>query len=77
MRLCQFRAERECACATNECRATPKQTQAPLIFISWRTQAVTCLFIGFFVTIISAAVMETQVKKRDLINQEQATTWKR
>lgn len=73
MNRCDFRSELECACTTNECRATPKQTPAPVIFISWRTQAATCLFIGALAGIIAFAVAgraEPYFKKLDLIAQE-------
>lgn len=72
---CQFRTERECGCHADAC-ATQAAIAAPLILISLKTQAVVCLFLGFVAMIGSAAWMETQVKKSDLINQEQVTTWK-
>lgn len=68
--ICQFRTERECGCPADACAVEDPVTPAPVIIPSLKTQAITCLFIGFVVTIISAAVMETKVKKIDLINQE-------
>jgi hypothetical protein len=70
MIFCQFRTERECGCHADTC-ATQTVIAAPLILISLKTQAIVCLFLGFVMTIGSAAWMETQVKKSDLINQEQ------
>ena len=69
MSLCQFRTERECGCPAEACAVQPV-TPAPVVLISLKTQAIVCLFLGFVMTIGSAAWMETQVKKSDLINQE-------
>lgn len=66
---CDFRIHLECGCPAEACAVQPV-TPAPVVLISLKTQAITCLFIGFVVMIGSAAWMETQVKKSDLINQE-------
>ncbi|ASR12105.1 hypothetical protein CHY08_34175 (plasmid) [Rhizobium leguminosarum bv. viciae] len=70
MTECIIRAFGGCACKDGECAERPV-TPAPLIFISWRTQAATCLFIGALAAFLSAAVMEPTLKFTDLVNQEQ------
>lgn len=69
MSLCQFGTEHECGCPADACAVQPV-TPAPVIIPSLKTQAITCLFIGFVVTIISAAVMETKLRTADLNCQE-------
>jgi len=71
---CLIRAFSGCACPPSECGQKPV-TPAPLTFVSWRIQAITCLAFGFLAAIISAAWMETQFKTRDLRYQEQVS-WK-
>jgi hypothetical protein len=67
---CIIKAFGGCACKYGECAET-RVTPAPVVLIPLKTQAIVCLFLGFVMTIGSAAWMETQVKKSDLINQEQ------
>jgi hypothetical protein len=64
-----------CSCHPGECAVQPVDT-APVILPSWRTQAITCLFLGAVMTFVSAAVMEGKMKHQDLDRQE-VTTWKR
>jgi membrane protein implicated in regulation of membrane protease activity len=68
---CGFRQSRECACTT-VCAVAKPITPAPVVLPSWRTQAITCLFLGVVATFVSAAVMEAKLKRQDLINQESA-----
>jgi hypothetical protein len=67
---CDFRTLNECACPVDTCRAEKPTTPAPVVLPSWRTQAITCLFLGVVATFVSAAVMEAKLKHQDLINQE-------
>ncbi|QIG68220.1 hypothetical protein EVB56_029 [Rhizobium phage RHph_Y1_10] len=71
MNTCGFRQASECACTT-VCAVAKPTTPAPVVFISWRTQAAVCLFLGVVATFVSAAVMEAKLKHQDLINQESA-----
>jgi hypothetical protein len=72
---CDFRTERECGCPAEACAVQPV-TPAPLILISLKTQAIVCLFIGFVMTIGSAAWMEAKLKTDDRTNQEASVQWK-
>jgi hypothetical protein len=76
---CIVKAFSGCACPASEypagqCAAKPL-TAAPVSFISWRKQAITCLTFGFLAAIITAAWMETRFKDRGLANQE-LMSWK-
>jgi hypothetical protein len=70
---CIIKAFGGCACK-DTCDERPV-TPAPVVLISLKTQAIVCLFLGFVMTIGSAAWMESQYKAADRTNQEQ-TTWK-
>ncbi|MBB2701755.1 UNVERIFIED_ORG: hypothetical protein GGI66_006479 [Rhizobium esperanzae] len=50
-------------------------TPAPVTFVSWRIQTLTCLAFGFLAASASAAWMDPQLKHHDLASQEQ-TSWK-
>lgn len=65
---CDLRTLNECACTT-QCAAQPI-TRAPVILPSWRTQAITCLFLGAVMTFVSAAVMEMHYRGADRVQQE-------
>ena len=71
---CIVKAFSGCACPLGECAQKPL-TPAPVTFISWRKQAITCLTLGFLAAIVSAARMETQFKNQDRAYQEQVS-WK-
>ncbi|NKL67582.1 hypothetical protein [Rhizobium leguminosarum] len=71
---CLIKAFSGCACPPGEC-VEKSTTPAPVTFVSWRTQAIACLAFGFLAAIVSAGWMETQLKTRDLRNQEQVS-WK-
>lgn len=66
---CIIKAFGGCACPNGEC-AEKTVTPAPVILISLRTQAITCLFLGAVMTFVSAAVMEGKMEHQDQINQE-------
>ncbi|ANL02648.1 hypothetical protein [Rhizobium phage RHEph18] len=72
---CIIKAFGGCRCADGECAEKPI-TSAPVVLPSWRTQAITCLFLGVVATFVSAAVMEAKLKHQDLDRQE-VTSWKR
>lgn len=65
---CIIKAFGGCACK-DTCAEQPV-TPAPVVLISLKTQALTCLFIGFVAMIGSAAWMETRLKTADRTNQE-------
>lgn len=67
---CGFRQARECGCPAEACAVQKPVTQAPVFMPSLKTQAITCLFLGFVATIISAAVMETKLRTDARTNQE-------
>ncbi|ASR07524.1 hypothetical protein GFL91_27815 [Rhizobium leguminosarum bv. viciae] len=71
---CLIKSFSGCACPPGECAKKPV-TPPPVTFVSWRLQAIGCLTFGFLAAIVSAAWMETQLKTRDLRNQEQVS-WK-
>ncbi|EJT06806.1 hypothetical protein [Rhizobium sp. CCGE 510] len=71
---CIIKAFSGCACSGNGCTEKPL-TPAPVTFISWRKQAITCLTFGFLAAIISAGWMETQFKNQDRADQERVS-WK-
>ncbi|WP_049735323.1 hypothetical protein [Rhizobium ecuadorense] len=71
---CIVKAFSGCACRPGDCAEKPL-TPAPVSFISWRKQAITCLAFGFLAAIVTAAWMETRFKSEDLANQEQVS-WK-
>lgn len=71
---CIVKAFSGCACPASECAEKPV-TPAPVSFLSWRKQAITCLAFGFLAALISAAWMETRFKDQDLSRQEQVS-WK-
>ncbi|EJC79881.1 hypothetical protein Rleg4DRAFT_1485 [Rhizobium leguminosarum bv. trifolii WSM2297] len=71
---CIVKAFCGCACPARECAEQPL-TPAPVTFISWRKQAITCLTFGFLAAIITAAWMEAQFKNQDLADQE-LMSWK-
>ncbi|ARM87380.1 hypothetical protein RHEC894_CH01041 [Rhizobium sp. CIAT894] len=71
---CIVKAFSGCACPPGDCAEKPL-TAAPVSFISWRKQAITCLAFGFLAAVVTAAWMETRFKSEDLANQEQAS-WK-
>ncbi|WHO72506.1 hypothetical protein [Rhizobium sp. BT03] len=71
---CIVKAFSGCACPLGECAQKPL-TPAPVTFISWRKQAITCLAFGFLAAIVTAAWMETRFKSEDLANQEHVS-WK-
>ncbi|MGR9294430.1 hypothetical protein ACU8L5_03830 [Rhizobium leguminosarum] len=71
---CLIKAFSGCTCPPGECAEKPV-TPAPVTFISWWTQAITCLTFGFLAAIVTAAWMETQFKNQDLSHQEQVS-WK-
>jgi hypothetical protein len=77
MTRCDFRTERECGCPAEACAVEKPVSVAPVVLISIKTQALTCLFLGFVAMIGSAAWMETRLKAADRTNQEQVTTWQR
>jgi uncharacterized membrane protein YhdT len=72
---CGFRQSRECACTT-VCAVAKPITPAPVVLPSWRTQAITCLFLGVVATFVSAAVMEMHYRGADLERQE-VTSWQK
>ncbi|MGR8959950.1 hypothetical protein [Rhizobium leguminosarum] len=71
---CLIKAFSGCTCPPGECAEKPV-TPAPVTFVSWWTQAITCLTFGFLAAIVTAAWMETQFKNQDLSHQEQVS-WK-
>ena len=71
---CLIKAFSGCTCPPGECAKKPV-TPAPVTFISWRIQAITCLTFGFLAAIITAAWMETEFQNQDLSHQEQVS-WK-
>lgn len=71
---CLIKAFSGCTCPPGECAEKPV-TPAPVTFVSWRSQAITCLTFGFLAAIVTAAWMETQFKNQDLSHQEQVS-WK-
>ncbi|WP_064694136.1 MULTISPECIES: hypothetical protein [Rhizobium] len=71
---CVIKAFSGCACPPGECAEKPI-IPAPVTFISWRIQAITCIAFGILAAILSAAWMEPQLKNRDLDHQEQVS-WK-
>ncbi|MBB5666647.1 uncharacterized membrane protein YraQ (UPF0718 family) [Rhizobium leguminosarum] len=71
---CIVKAFSGCACPLGECAAKPL-TPAPVTFISWRKQAITCLTFGFLAAIVTGAWMETQFKDQDRADQEHVS-WK-
>ncbi|MBB2755685.1 UNVERIFIED_ORG: hypothetical protein GGI57_006433 [Rhizobium aethiopicum] len=71
---CVVKAFSGCACPPGDCAEKPL-TPAPVSFISWRKQAITCLAFGFLAAIVTAAWMETRFQSEDLANQEQVS-WK-
>ncbi|MGV4792721.1 hypothetical protein [Rhizobium sp. F40D2] len=71
---CIVKAFSGCACPPGKYAEKPL-TPAPVTFISWRKQAITCLTFGFLAAIISAVWMKTQFKDQDRANQE-LTSWK-
>ncbi|MBX4892102.1 hypothetical protein [Rhizobium bangladeshense] len=54
---CVIKAFSGCACPSGQCAEKPF-TPAPVTFISWRLQAITCIAFGFLAAILSAAWME-------------------
>ncbi|MDR9781632.1 hypothetical protein [Rhizobium redzepovicii] len=73
---CIIKAFGGCSCPAGECAEKPL-TPAPVILPSLRTQAITCLTIGFIAAIVSAAVMEERVRKHDIDCQEACVTWQK
>jgi len=71
---CIIQAFSGCSCPPGHCAERPV-TPAPVSFVSWRIQALTCLAFGFLAAIVSAAWMEPQLKRHDLAYQEQPS-WK-
>jgi hypothetical protein len=66
---CIIKAFGGCACKDGECAET-RVTPAPVVLISLKTQAITCLFLGFAMALGSAAWMETRLKTEKLDCQE-------
>lgn len=73
---CIIKAFDGCACPTGECAEKPI-TPAPVVLPSWRTQAITCLFLGAVMTFVSAAVMEAKLKTHDVNCQEACVSWQK
>jgi hypothetical protein len=71
---CVIKAFSGCACPPGHC-AEQALTPAPVTFVSWGIQAITCLAFGFLAAIVTAGWMETQLKSQDLSYQEQVS-WK-
>lgn len=67
---CDFRTLNECTCPADSCAARKPITPAPVVLPSWRTQAITCLFLGVVATFVSAAVMEMHYRGADRVQQE-------
>lgn len=74
MITCSVRTHGECSCSPSECRASKPTTLAASIMVpSWKTQAITCAFLGVISAIASFAVLsvvEPQLRISDLVNQE-------
>ncbi|OWO92537.1 hypothetical protein B5E41_22540 [Rhizobium esperanzae] len=71
---CVIKAFSGCACPPGQCGEKPI-IPAPVTFVSWRIQAITCLVFGFIAAIVTAAWIEPQLKHRDRDNQEHVS-WK-
>lgn len=69
---CIIKAFSGCPCPPGQCVEKPV-TPAPVTFVSWRIQALTCIAFGLLAAIVSAAWMEPQLKNHDLANQEQVS----
>jgi len=71
---CIIKAFSGCACLPGQCGEKPI-IPAPVTFVSWRLQAITCIAFGFLAAIVSSAWMQPQLKNPDLDNRKQAS-WK-
>ncbi|MGR9134782.1 hypothetical protein [Rhizobium leguminosarum] len=54
---CLIKAFSGCTCPPGECAKKPV-TPAPVTFVSWRIQAITCLTFGFLAAIVSAGLSD-------------------
>jgi hypothetical protein len=66
---CIVKAFGGCRCEDGECAEKPVSV-APVILPSWRTQVITCLFLGAVMTFVSAAVMEMHYRDAYRVQQE-------
>jgi hypothetical protein len=69
---CDFKTLHECSCKDGECAET-RVTPAPVVLISLKTQALTCIAIGIVtgISVFAAAYRaEPYFKTQDLIAQE-------
>ncbi|ARO22975.1 hypothetical protein CO659_21290 [Rhizobium sp. S9] len=71
---CVIKAFSGCACPPGQCGEKPI-IPAPVTFVSWRIQALTCIALGLLAALVSAAWMEPQLKRRGLDHQERVS-WK-
>lgn len=71
--FCSMRGK-ECGCAAHECRASKPASLAEAVMIpSWKTQLITCAFLGMMSGLAFFAAMsvaEQHQKITDQINQE-------